>query len=487
MDMINHLIKRRHMFKKPLFWIVIVVILAAAGGGYYYYHKTTTSAEAASATPLQTATVRAGSIVISASGTGSVISENQTQLGFEYSAVLAQLNIAVGDQVKKGDALAVSAPSDDAATIQSKLTSAKLSVLQAQQNLDSFSSTTSTDVTIAQLQSDLAAKQVSVYTNQTTLTDLINSRATMNGKRCDSDTIESMLEIYQRALENWNRSAHLTNSNEYQKMEAALYNYNWCNSKYSQEELDSKDADIASTKATLALLQSQIAEDQAQIADLQSGNTSGSLDVQIAQAKLDSAQADLELLEQQSVSTTITAPIDGTILSINASVGDTVGTTKFITMANLGEPYLEVLLDETDLENVAIDYPVNITFDALPNQTFTGKVVAINPSLSNAFNVTAIQTTVQVDTSSLSEGQILPIGLSATVEVISAQAQNVLLVPVEALHELSAGNYAVFVIKNGSPTLTTVQVGLKDYTYAEIKSGLNEGDVVTTGIVETSK
>lgn len=90
------------MFKKPLFWIVIVVILAAAGGGYYYYHMTTTSAEAASATPLQTATVRRGSIVISASGTGSVISQNQAQLGFEYSALLAQLNVAVGDQVKRG-------------------------------------------------------------------------------------------------------------------------------------------------------------------------------------------------------------------------------------------------------------------------------------------------------------------------------------------------------------------------------------------------
>jgi RND family efflux transporter MFP subunit len=395
--------------------------------------------------------------------------------------------VVVGDQVKKGDALAISAPSEDAATLQSKLTSAKLAVLQAQQNLDSLSSTTSTDVSIAQLQSDLAAKQVSVYSNQTTLSDLINTRATMNWKRCDSDTIESKLEAYQRALENWNRSAHLTNSNEYQQMEAALYVYNWCNSKYSQEELDSKEAEIASTKATIALLESQIAADQSQIADLQSGNTSSSLEVQIAQAKLSNAQAELELVEQQSVSTTITAPMDGIILFINASVGDTVGTTKFITMANLGEPYLEVLLDETDLENVAIGYPVTITFDALPSQTFSGKVVSINPSLSNAFNVTAIQTTVQVDTASLHEGQTLPIGLSATVEVISAQAQNALLVPVEALHELSAGNYAVFVMKNGSPTLTTVQVGLKDYTYAEIKSGLNEGDVITTGIVETSK
>jgi multidrug efflux pump subunit AcrA (membrane-fusion protein) len=475
------------MFRKPLFWILIVVILAAAGGGYYYYRQTTTKVEAASATPLQTATVKRGSLVISASGTGSVISENEAQLGFEYSGVLAQLNVTVGDEVKEGDILAISSPSDDDATIQSKLTSAKLSVLQAQQNLDDLTSTTANQVSLAQLQSDLSAKQVSVYNNQSILTDLVNTRATMNGKRCDSDTIESKLEAYELALDRWNGSAHLTNSTEYQQMIAALINYNWCNSKYSQEELDAADAEIASTRATIELLKSQIAEDQVKIADLQSSTGSDSLDIQIAQAKLDNSQAELELVEQESVSTTITAPFEGTILSINAQVGDNVGTSKFISMADLSQPYLEVLLDETDLNNVGIGYEVSVTFDALPNQTFTGKVVAINPSLSNAFSVTAIQTTVQLDTSSFSKPQNLPLGLSATVEVISAQVQNALLVPVEALHELSEGNYAVFIMENGTPALKTVEVGLMDYTYAEIKSGLNEGDIVTTGIVETTE
>ena len=130
----------------------------------------------------------------------------------------------------------------------------------------------------------------------------------MNYKSCDSDTIESKLESYQTALDHWNRSAHLTNSVEYQQMVAALYNYNWCNLKYSQEELDAADAEIASTKASISLLQSQIVEDQAQIDSLQSSTGSESLDVQIAQAKLDSTQADLELAEQESISTTITAP-----------------------------------------------------------------------------------------------------------------------------------------------------------------------------------
>jgi RND family efflux transporter MFP subunit len=475
------------MFRKPIFWILIIIILAAAGGGYYYYRQSATTAQAATATPLQTATVKRGNLVISASGTGSVISENQSQLGFENSAMLAQLLISVGDEVKQGDVLAVSEPSDSNATVHSKLTAAKLAVLQAQQNLNNLTSSVAADVSNAQLQSDLAAKQLNVVDDQSTLSTLINERSTMSGKRCDSDTIAGKLDAYQLALDRWNRSAHLTNSTEYQQMVAAETNYNWCNSKYSQAELDTADAKIATTKAAIQLLQSQIAEDQAEITSQQSSTGSSSLDVQIAQAKLDSAQADLKVVESESISSTITAPFDGTILSISNKVGDNVGTSKFITLADLSQPYLEVLLDETDLNNVGIGYQVSVTFDALPNQTFTGKVVAINPSLSNAFSVTAIQTTVQLDTSSLAKPQNLPIGLSATVEVISAQAQNTLLIPVEALHKITDGTYGVFVMQDGTPTFKTVEVGLMDYTSAEIKSGLNEGDVVTTGIVETTK
>jgi HlyD family secretion protein len=473
------------MFRKPIFWILIVVIVIAGVAGYYYYQQNTVNAQAADATPLQTATVKRGNLVISASGTGSVITEDEAKLGFEMSGDLAELNVAVGDEVKLGDVLAVAIPSDSTATIQSKLTSAQLAVLQAQQNLDDLSSSTTNDITLAQTQSNLAQKQLNLIDTQSSLTELINKRATMNGKRCDSDTIASKQEAYDNALERYNRSAHLTNSTEYQQMVNAQLNLNWCNSNYSQVELDAADAEITSTQASMTLMQSQIAEYKTQISDLKSGTDS--LDLAIAQAKLDNAQAQLEVVEQESASSTILAPFDGTILSISAQVGDNVGTNPFITLADLSQPYLEVLVDETDLNNIGVGYEVQVTFDALPNQSFTGHVISVDPSLIGVGNVTAVRSTVQVDTESFTKPQNLPIGLSATVEIISDQAQNVLLVPVEALRELSEGNYAVFVMENGTPVLKVVEVGLMDYTYAEIKSGVDEGDIVTTGIVEINQ
>ena len=55
----------------------------------------------------------------------------------------------------------------------------------------------------------------------------------------------------------------------------------------------------------------------------------------------------------------------------------------------------------------------------------------------------------------------------------------------EALRELSPDEYAVFVMENGEPVLRFVEVGIMDFSYAEIISGLEQGETVTTGIVET--
>jgi multidrug efflux pump subunit AcrA (membrane-fusion protein) len=77
-------------------------------------------------------------------------------------------------------------------------------------------------------------------------------------------------------------------------------------------------------------------------------------------------------------------------------------------------------------------------------------------------------------------------GMTASVEVINAEAQNAVLLPVEAIHDIGDGEYAVFVVgEDGKLILTVVEVGLNDGTYAEIKSGITAGQTVTTGVMET--
>ena len=78
----------------------------------------------------------------------------------------------------------------------------------------------------------------------------------------------------------------------------------------------------------------------------------------------------------------------------------------------------------------------------------------------------------------------LPIGATASVEVISGRVENAVLVSVEALHEIRPGEYAVYVVENNQPKLRMIEVGLQDLLYAEVKSGLKPGELVATSAVE---
>jgi RND family efflux transporter MFP subunit len=200
--------------------------------------------------------------------------------------------------------------------------------------------------------------------------------------------------------------------------------------------------------------------------------------VEQARNTLASAQSQLE-------DTVLTAPFAGIVTAVEARASETVGTDSIITLADLDHPLIELYLDETDLDKIAPGYEVEVVFDALPNETFRGHVVQVVPTLVEVDGVTTVQALATLEEESWGNPRLLPAGLNASVDVIGGKAENALLVPVEALRELSPGNYAVFVLVDGQLEARPVEVGLMDYTNAEIISGLEQGDEVSTGIVET--
>ncbi len=239
------------------------------------------------------------------------------------------------------------------------------------------------------------------------------------------------------------------------------------------------------SEATLALERAKVSSLDAQIEALEGGPNT--MDVKLAELELENAKAQLTLIQEEQEPEEITAPFAGMILAVNATVGDSVGSSPIINLVNTSHTTLEIYVDEADLNQVGVGYEVEVLFDALPEQTFTGKVVSIDPSLYNTGQYQALRGEVELDPASFAKPQNLPYGINASVEVIGSRAENVLLVPVEALREIATDKYAVFVQENGELKLKVVEIGLMDYTYAEIKSGLNERDVVTTGVVETGQ
>jgi HlyD family secretion protein len=192
----------------------------------------------------------------------------------------------------------------------------------------------------------------------------------------------------------------------------------------------------------------------------------------------------LETAEYNLNATKLIAPIHGTVTALDINVGDLADGSSVVTISDIEQPYsLDAYLDAEDWGQVRVGYEVEVTFDIIPDQVFNGTVTGVYPTLdTTSSNSALVRITARLDESIAYE---LPAGSAASVDVVGGQAENAVLVPVEALHEVGEGKYTLFVMKDGQLRLRVVEVGLQDLTKAEIISGLSAGDIVTTGVVET--
>jgi HlyD family secretion protein len=512
----------------------LIVVAVIGFFAWQWLHRT--SANQASQPTLQTAVARRGSLVVSASATGQVIAPQEINLGFDESGTLSELLVKVGDKVKSGDVLARMQTGKTEQDIALALAEAQLNVVTAQQNLDSFYANADSDAanalkavedaqaalddlqnsattpaealqTLTQAQQDLATAQQAYNNKRSTASQAVINEAYAKlvlAKKNYDDQKEKFNDYAKKPDSDPEKAAaQLKFSAAEQAYKSALSVYNAATGTGSQLDQEVTAADLAAAQAKvddaqrtydrvkngptpgeLALTQANLAAAQAKYATLKDGPDPAAVD--LAKAQLADAQAKLDVAKQDSAVKEITAPIDGTILAINNNIGDSVGTEAVISIADLSQPVLQIYLDETDMDKIGVGYEVDVTFDALPDSTFTGHVTEVSPSLQNVSNVAAVVAKVQIDPSSFSKPQSLPVGANASVSVIGGRAENAVLVPVEALREISPGQYAVFVMQNGELRLRTVTVGLMDYTNAQITSGLQAGEIVSLGTGQSS-
>ena len=233
----------------------------------------------------------------------------------------------------------------------------------------------------------------------------------------------------------------------------------------------------------LAAAEAKVAQAQAQLDALLAGTSS--VDLELAQLSVEQARCNLQNAQRQLDNTLLRAPIAGTVLAISAQPGEMVGAAPIITLADLETPLVRFWVEETDLMSVAPGNAVNIVFEALPDYTFPGEIVRVDPALVMVDGTPAIQAWASVDLTAHPVNLLS--GMNAEVEIVAGEARNALLVPVQALREIAPDQYAVFVVKpDGELEMRMVEVGLKDFINAEILSGLERGEVVSIGTVESS-
>jgi len=200
-------------------------------------------------------------------------------------------------------------------------------------------------------------------------------------------------------------------------------------------------------------------------------------------------------LAYQLTSGTITASTNGTvgdliitkgmqIGSSNTTAGSSTNTSNQAVASIItgNATTVSVSIAEVDAPQIQVGQAATITFDALPNQTFTGKVMGINTTGAVTSGVTTYPAVIQLDDTS--NASILP-NMSATASIITKVDDNVLLVPSAAVQTVGTTS-TVKVLKNGQVSTVTVQAGDTSDSQTVITSGLSEGQTVVTSVVSTA-
>jgi len=325
-------------------------------------------------------------------------------------------------------------------------------------------------------------------------TDAIAADAALNTSAADLNRAQS---DYERAELDWTRAQGL--------FKDALI---------AKSEYDSQKAAFQTAKAGLAQAQARVAQAKAQ---------KDSSERHIAQN-----QANLTHAADVLQKTTYAAPYDGMITNLPVREGETVvigiqnspGST-LMTLADMSVITAEVKVDETDIVNVRLGQPAEVTIDAIPKKTFKAVVTEIG---NNAIvRSTGVSTSQQTSASQEAKDfkvvvtlqdppENLRPGLSATAKVTTATRKAALTIPIQALTVRSRADLkaasgeksevqaavpsadasnsnggdkeeiqGVFIVRNGKAEFLPIQTGVTGTADIEVLSGLKPDDEIVTG------
>jgi HlyD family secretion protein len=241
--------------------------------------------------------------------------------------------------------------------------------------------------------------------------------------------------------------------------------------------------------------------------------------VETAEANLAVAEADLKLQQAELAKSTIYAPIDGIVLTRSVNPGQTVAASMsapvlFVIAENLETMQLNAAIDEADIGQVDKGQQARFTVDAFPARRFDASISDISYASATTEGVVTYQAKLSVDNQEL----LLRPGMTAAVNIVTREANGVLLAPSSAfrftppqpqaersfsirdlfmprfrgpgMRRGAAGNAGgdggrtVYVLERGKPPeRRTVEVGATSGDMTEIVSGLSEGDRVIIGIM----
>lgn len=482
--------------KKLWWWILGIVLMGGLGyAGFRIYQQRTTPATAGPV--LETARVELGDVRAAVSASGSVEAATEVNLSFTTSGEVAAVLVEVGDVVEIGQPLVRLEPDD----LEDAVTEAELALAQAQIDLaETLDGATDEAITAA---------EASLQSAQASYASVVGGASEQEIAKVASALEQAEVSLasaqsgYDRMAARKPSSVDYTSAanslwSAQAAYEKALASYNATVDGATDNERWSAWASVQQAQANLDKLLEQPTEEAVQLAE-----------IAVARAELDVAQAEYELTQA-----TLTAPIAGTVTGVNVDVGESLADPAVI-LSTLDALTVDVVLDEADVVQIVEGQPVQVMVDAFDDTPLSGTVLSIAPTADIESGVVLFPVTVLLDSSEVP----IRVGMTADIEIVTANAEDVLRVPANAvqsangrtvvLRKLAEGesverpNFAAGaegraaqrpdaeerstgagMMGAGGFIPVPVEIGARSDSYVEIVSGIEVGDEIVIADLE---
>jgi HlyD family secretion protein len=442
--------------------VTIVIIVAVLAGGFLLARRFI-GQRASAASSFQTAPAQRGELTASVGATGVVYANQSTVLAWQTSGTVDQVNVKVGDAVTKDQVLSSLLPT----SLPQNIILAQADLVNAQKTLNDLYDTT---LALAQAQQKVAAAQDNVKSKQDILDSLQQPARKVDIDQANANVTTAKIQL-DKARENYQPYENKPEDNPvraslYSQYIQAQQNYDSAVRLLNNLQGTASDLSIKVAGADLKLAQAQLEDAQKQYDDLKAGPSA--VDVTDAQTKIEAAQATLNLAS-------ITAPFGGRITDVQVKPGDQVGPgSAAFRIDDLTHLLVDVQVSEVDINSVQVGQDASLTFDAISNKSYNGKVTKV--ALVGNTTQGVVDFTVTVELTNADE-QVKP-GMTAGVNIVVQKLTNVLLVPNQAVRVVN-GKRVVYVLISGIPQPVNITLGASSDTNSQVIGGdLKEGDPI---------
>jgi HlyD family secretion protein len=439
-------------------FIILAVVLAISVAGYFTFRYYQNQQRATSLSELQTVTTTRGNLTATVGATGSVRPNQSVTLIFQTSGTVESVNVEVGSTVQSGQILGTLSES----SLSQNIILARADLANAQKVLNDLRESrvviyqTEQAVQNAEKSLIVAERALVRFDEKTYKDDLEEAQEDIIDARDALKKAQEDFEPYQ----DWDED-NQTRRNYQDKLDKAQRDYDETLRTVRELQLEKITAESA-----FKLAQAQL--DDAKRENQRWADGPDPDEVAALEARIAAAQATLALARLE-------APFSGTVTRVDIKTGDQVspGTTA-IRIDNLSSLLVDVRVSEVDINKITVGQPVNLTFDAILSNEYRGVVSDVSPVGQNIQGIIEFVVTVEL---SDSNGEVKP-GMTAGVNVVVSQLENVVLVPNRAVR-VQDGQRVVYVLRNGSLEAIPISLGASSETMSQLLDGnLQSGDTI---------